>query len=485
MFEKLPGNELQMIKKYITTYVGEEPTCSLEHLLRHWNSKKEDLFTLLGDNFMVTKEIEYLQPIEEIIKQLDNKIVNLKAVYNFNHFITYSSITAIQENRWLLRSLIDSIVLAKNKYNYETIKIEDNITIPQGIKPLKALSKLNKVYHFCTDKELEELRIIHSQALNQKKIKGKLTLSIHPFDFMTMSDNDCGWSSCMSWKNDGCYRMGTVEMMNSPIVIMAYLTTDNNSMQLDFFGDKIWNSKKWRQLFVVNKELITSVKAYPYQNDFLTKEVIKFIAELAKNNWDIEYHVDTLLNYDSSDYNFNFYTDYMYNDFGTTDHYIALADLNKTSYDINYSGMAECMTCGNTHNFPDFTEESNFLQCQDCGDYCLCDWCGELLHGNEEHYHLNGYTTYCGYCYEQHAAREFGTDEIKLREDLDYLYIYNSDGVNKKLVYYSDVFNRFLNEDVVIHTQERSYHWTERFVYYDELLPEWQDYFDTYDYLDI
>ena len=480
MFEKLPDNELQMIKEYIATYVGKEPTCSLEHLLRYWNTEKKDLFTLLGNNFMVTEEIEYSQPVEEIMEQLDDKINNLKAVCNFKHFINYH----IQENRWLLSTLVDSIWLAKNEYSFETIKLEDNITIPKGIKPLKALAKLNKVYHFCTDEELEELRIIHSQALNQKKLKGKLTLSIHPLDFMTMGDNDCGWSSCMSWKKDGCYRMGTVEMMNSPIVIMAYLTTDNNPMQLDFYGDKIWNSKKWRQLFIVNKELIASVKAYPYQNDFLTKEVIKFIAELAKNNWGIEYQVDNLLSYDNSDYNFNFYTDYMYNDFGSTEHFIALADLGKTYYSITYSGLAECMICGNTHNFPDTVDESSFLECLDCGHYCICDWCGDLLHGSEEHYDLNGYT-YCGYCYGEHAAREFGTDVITMRDELNYLYVYNQNDADKKLVYYSGDFDDFLIEGAVVHTQRTDYRWIEKFVYYDELLPEWQHYFDTYDYLDI
>ena len=38
-----------------------------------------------------------------------------------------------------------------------------------------------------------------------------------------MSDNNSGWESCMSWRNNGCYRRGTVEMMNSPYVIVAYL----------------------------------------------------------------------------------------------------------------------------------------------------------------------------------------------------------------------------------------------------------------------
>ena len=30
----------------------------------------------------------------------------------------------------------------------------------------------------------------------------------------------------MSWADYGCYRQGTVEMMNSPLMVVAYLTAE-------------------------------------------------------------------------------------------------------------------------------------------------------------------------------------------------------------------------------------------------------------------
>ena len=45
-----------------------------------------------------------------------------------------------------------------------------------------------------------------------------------------MSDNDYGWDSCMGWMNEGEYRLGTVEMMNSPCIVVAYID-----------GEEAWN----------------------------------------------------------------------------------------------------------------------------------------------------------------------------------------------------------------------------------------------------
>lgn len=105
---------------------------------------------------------------------------------------------------------------------------------------MKALKQLNGILHFMDDDEFEEFRICQSMCTNTTALEGKLCLSIHPLDYMTMSDNACDWSSCMSWQEDGCYRMGTVEMMNSPCVIVAYL---ESSHPMYFSREATWNSK--------------------------------------------------------------------------------------------------------------------------------------------------------------------------------------------------------------------------------------------------
>jgi hypothetical protein len=78
-----------------------------------------------------------------------------------------------------------------------------------------------------------------------------------------MSDNTIGWSSCMSWSGDGEYRQGTVEMMNSPCVVVGYLRSEKDMPMTD--GAK-WNNKKWRCLFHWDEdlEIVFAGRQYPF-----------------------------------------------------------------------------------------------------------------------------------------------------------------------------------------------------------------------------
>ena len=133
----------------------------------------------------------------------------------------------------------------------------------------------------------------HSRILNDKAMNGTLCLSIHPMDYITMSDNDSNWSSCMSWTRGGGYRGGTVECMNSTNTLVAYLESEDNPCSFLNYAD--WNNKKWRCLFVVNPDVITSVKSYPYHNNDILDIVIKWLAELAKENWGGEVDTNTIV----------------------------------------------------------------------------------------------------------------------------------------------------------------------------------------------
>ena len=481
-----------MIRYYLESYngVGYINT-NVSHILRFWEDNKTELFKLFGEKLIISKQIKYVESyseIEEKINRLwnDSGSIFRIVISKYDQFMYNPPSPELSYIVWKLRKLSSFSALAKNKveniYN-NCIKIEQEngktITIQNGMKLIKAWAKLNETYHFCTDEEFEEFRIAHSQLLNQKKLSGNLTLSIHPLDYMTMSDNDCGWSSCMSWREEGCYRMGTVEMMNSPYVIVAYLTSDTD---YHFGGGYTWNSKKWRQLFIVNKELIASVKAYPYQNTILTEEVIKFIAELAKNNWGINYHTEKLLGYRDSEYNFNFYTDYMYNDFGTTEHFIALANPDIKDYYLNYSGETECMCCGEIDVYFNKDDDGNFLLCEECDNRGYCEFCDGYL-DKDEPYELDGQEV-CSSCYYQCAIREFGTDEIHCIDNLNHYIVYlNTE--EKRNIYCNDLEEYI---EGVVHKKvidERWWNYTEYFIYYDQIKPEWQDYFDDYDYTQV
>lgn len=427
--------EYDMIDHYRYSYV--EGGCDFapirDVLSKVWCEEKENLFKLLGNKLILKKEVEYTKPHSAIVRTLSEKLEEDSKFHSIHQKYwdwlndSYNNgDKVVREWYYEFKGIIRTQVLAENNVSsyvpHYGIKFEteDNKTVSfsPSMKPMKMLAKLNSIYHFWTDEELEYFRITVSQALNQKKLKGELCLSIHPLDFITMSENKSNWSSCMSWSKYGCYRRGTVEMMNSPYVLVAYITSKN---EMDINGNS-WNNKKWRELVMVNHDLISSIKGYPYQSPDLAIIVNNWITELAKENWGVEFNTEKDYDYDSSEYEFDFTTGAMYNDFGSTTHHIYLNKEIKNSYfDYNYSGPTQCMRCGRiTDDFGEYLEllyecddqpEAEELACNSCTDYHYdyCPYCEGRIH-HEEGYEVDG-EIYHEECYADSHTLDF-FDEV-------------------------------------------------------------------------
>jgi hypothetical protein len=277
------------------------------------------------------------------------------------------------------------------------------IVINNGCKASKILGKLAAEFNI---EGYEKFRIAHSQCLNQKQLFGELCISIHPLDYMTMSDNNCGWSSCMSWQDRGDYRQGTVEMMNSPCVVVAYLKSHENM----HIGMHEWNNKKWRQLFIVTPHIITGIREYPYVSPELNGIVLQWLRELAQTNgaWGpyedttVQVKNNTLFPVASLDreIRLDFYTKFMYNDFYST-HLAYLSPSIPSDYSLCFSGVSECMECG-----ADMSDESDqctaLLVCDDCEQVYWCEECGERVSLSDTVF-VDG-NRVCSYCYENYYA---------------------------------------------------------------------------------
>lgn len=351
-----------------------------------------------------------------------------------------------------LYNLISYWCLAENRYAGETFTIElkdgKKYTVREGCKPMKALQKIAEAYEL---EGFEDFRICHSLVHNDKRVSGTINLSIHPLDYWTMSDNNCGWSSCMSWSEDGGYKQGTVEMMNSPCVIVAYLTSSTNNYIID---KNSWNDKKWRQLFIVDPECILGIKSYPYFNKELTNLVMKWLRELAETNmgWSyfgqedgepIAFLGESMENpmhpEDEHKIFFEFYSNNMYKDVGACDShplYIGVDVHEKSNkypkykrtigclnqkvevYEFNYSGAAQCMSCGAID--PDF-EDEGCLSCEDCQDGMRCACCGASI--NEESAYWVGDSYVCEYCYTEHTGHCVVCDEEHFLDDMTSIHI--------------------------------------------------------------
>lgn len=424
MFNTLTESDISKITNWIERYAEGDFTiinnnismAPLEHILRFWKKNKEQyLFSLLNNQLVFSKEIVYNKPINQLVEELEEQRYKCNSklhnfIYNFTDWLQNRIPEELEEYKFELGMCIRLKCLATNTYpeNLRNVTItlpnsKTKLLLSSGTKIIKFLGKLAKAYNI---EGFEDFALICSQVLNQKALKGKLCLSIHPLDYITMSDNNNDWSSCMSWREDGCYRQGTVEMMNSPNVVVAYL--ESESQQLEEIG---WNSKKWRELFIVTPELISGIQGYPYRNENLEKEVLLILKQLANKNLNWNYE-DDLIEWEDDCFfttsknktiKFVTTTNFMYNDILHSSHnrlgYISTHIEDKSTIEIKYSGETECIWCG-TEN-PTLQNE-RFVLCNDCAKIYACYNCGELININEA-YEFNGHY-YCDYCYDNELS---------------------------------------------------------------------------------
>ena len=455
LFDALTDTDKRMAEYYINRYSGETMSAPLEHILRFWDKEKEPIFDMFGGKLILEKEIHFERSQEQISEEMENKCsthsnnadpVVQNFISSFRETVIEPVYRQCRSIHWAEReeyerksgnimadsgldNLFNCYKLAKNvveqPFEFTNEQTGEVIKVCKGAKITKTIGRIAKIYGLDMD-AFERFRIVHSQVLNQKRLSGHLCLSIHPLDYMTMSDNNCGWSSCMSWDEEGCYRQGTVEMMNSPMVVVAYLTSENGALNMcwnyELGAYDKWNSKKWRQLFVINKDIITNVKAYPYRNDDLTRICLDWLKELA-----VDYtYLDNIQGWEENDpvvgdhkVRIYGYTEYMYNDIENSNGLFCYLNPNLGErYDFNYSGETECMCCGEVF---DACEEVR-LVCYDCQPGYCCEECGDALPDEDYRYWLDD-VCYCEYCYNRFAMEDSVTGDCHHKEDMHEVHI--------------------------------------------------------------
>ena len=399
-YEALTAQDKEYITEYIEKWGGINSPIKLkaplDYILREWNKSKQTLFNIFGEKLMLEKEIQVEDGANKKIREINNYLSSLNPGTNFINSVrklfefnsTYFENTYATYNLTRANQLFTNRVAKEFSYRNKDGKI---IKVPEGAKVMRVLQKIAKEFDL---PDFEIFRNHISRITEIRKSKIKFTLSIHPLDYMTMSDNANGWESCMNWtQGPGSYRAGTIEMMNSPLVVVAYITTKpyyptNTSIE--------WTSKSWRELIIVHPNTICSVKSYPYYNIAFDKALVNWLADLVEEKTEWRYNrklpQESLESTscikawkDKEDYFLlNFETNEMYNDFGNTDNYgifsINPPDNKYHTSTINYSGLMTCMCCGENGYWSDDTET---VICEDCEPSIYCCCCDERVNAND------------------------------------------------------------------------------------------------------
>lgn len=429
----LHAEDKETIAHFIKFHCGKEVK-DIDHILRFWGKEKRKLYKLLGNRF--TYEFDLPDNSKEAHNELTQHLYNghyindLKAMFSYlfdglyrtkeGKYVCMASkkilSTALDDERYAdelhrlnyvpnyLPALVREGMLEQRitkpidfdyyyKDKFGEIKVK-SVHIDAGAKPMRVLTTLLKLckpympeeeYKYCSKKK-EDIAIEYSKLLNEVNAGGKVCVSIHPIDFLSMSVNSNNWSSCLNLAKGG-YRQGAAEMMNSNCVVVAYIKS--NTTDYTFDNDKC-NNKKWRQLFVVNKDIICCGKAYPYTNNTLSKYILDLLKDLAKENWNVTYdygpqpYADTInslstlgrTQFTRNQKKIVFATTAMYNDWDQqSSEYYCYRNKVKRSYVLSISGKSECLCCGKEINphfrikHPDWRTRPprhNTVYCLDC-----------------------------------------------------------------------------------------------------------------------
>ena len=436
--------------------------CSTDYLLRFWNKNKKSLFDLLDGQLIYSTHIEYSRSEDDMKNLIQTNLLDANK-YEFwsdyrelfrafnncrcgNHPLI-AKITNITElDNYDLRFygelfeyLQYDIALNEVKlydWYWDRLKEAPRLIMPNGktlniVKGMRAMRVLKQLADGFGLRGFEEFRIAHSQFHNDKTVNGTFCLSIHPLDFMTMSDNCEDWDSCMSWDNDGEYRQGTVEMMNSPYIICGYIQSDHNKYYIGHGNS--WNSKRWRCLYLVHPEVIIAIRNYPWNNDEVSKFGLDILRDLAFKHGYGEYNDFTerfgttgssQIEYTHGVWHIPFRTRYMYNDLHNSLGYkTPVLHINE---EISFSGEAECIYCGEEFSY--YEDFAYSLECPSCASVAFCVECNSVIRSGDDCFTSPLGECLCSYCYEEnYTACMDCNDTIDLRNENSYVNIYLTD----------------------------------------------------------
>lgn len=252
----------------VISYSQNIPAPQTTELLTNWSQAKRDIV----ERFLNGK-IQYTYPEKvrfELNEQSKNERLNHFEDYVINLFDNYSHPLAK-----FLRTITIEEFYANSILEDYIISERDNKKIQKGSKIVKSFK------YFIEDKQLlADLQNKASEIIQENKVEGYLTFSVHPLDFLSSSENTYNWRSCHAL--DGEYRAGNLSYMCDRGTMMVYLSGEEKVKLPHFPEDVLWNSKKWRMLLHFDQELDVCFAGRQYP--FFSPGALEKVFEIFSNN---------------------------------------------------------------------------------------------------------------------------------------------------------------------------------------------------------
>jgi hypothetical protein len=229
-----------------------------DNLIAEWRAAKADFICKLGGLIREFPGVTFTLPDDVKTSRFNyfhNRVVNYYDNDELGSFLWGQGINAFYEN---IMSL--DYVLSPDKI------------IPAGMKMVKAFK-----FFESNSEILAQIQNEASQIIQENKITGTLCVSVHPLDFLSLSENNAKWRSCHAL--DGEYRAGNLSYMVDSSTVICYLKSEEN-VQLHSFPDgMLWNNKKWRNLFYFSEDysLVFAGRPYPFAPEDILNTVKPYL----------------------------------------------------------------------------------------------------------------------------------------------------------------------------------------------------------------
>lgn len=200
---------------------------------------------------------------------------------------------AILETRWENSNLANFVEDMRDGF-FNNLTTIDYV---YGDKVIKKGTKLVKAFKYFEDDKcaLTDIQNYASRIIQEDKIEGTLCISVHPLDYLSVSENTYNWRSCHAL--DGEYRSGNLSYMVDKSTVICYLKSDKEEVLPNFPFE--WNSKKWRVLlyFSTDWNMIMAGRQYPFATsaglDFITGSLLAS-SGLCRNSMWTQWHGELL-----------------------------------------------------------------------------------------------------------------------------------------------------------------------------------------------
>ena len=320
---------------------------------------------------------------------------------------------------WAGESFYDNTVPKDFTFTDEETGLE--VRIPAGSKLIKSFK------NFIIDKEnLVTIQNRASQLIQASEpVTGTLCFSVHPLDFLSISDNTYNWSTCHNLA-DGDYRMGNLSYMIDNSTFICYIRGEDGVVLPVFPENILWNSKRWRTLIHcnINNNIFFMGRHYPFYQKYLDDVIRINIEKLFTNikhltSWNQE---EPIYREDKTAF-----ADGYYDFFGKATMKHELVNINPHSLnynDILHSSVSLAPMCYDIGDFDgDFptVDIGEKIPCLHCGNEIVtsssnvfCETCFNKLYFGALYEHT--YCSECGKTIESHE-KEF-IKENRIRKTL-------------------------------------------------------------------